>query len=366
MLNGTHKKKLRKLLEDLVNIRSDKKNTAMAAFLKKALGENGWKNIKDSGGNVWGRIGSGKIKLLYDIHSDTITARNTGWNTDPFRAEFKDGHLYGRGAVDDKGPLAAAIFSGNFLKNLAGCCVYLLASDREEIDEGYGCRTFLRQEKIKPDFVIISEPSDLRLIFGQRGRVEITLTAPGVPAHGSMPEKGKNAILLMNTALASLAKLRFKKIHPFTATTVTPTVIKSEGEGNNVLPLSCSVLLDIRLNHKESVASLIKILKKNIPREIDIKAKNFCPAWLLKNKSFSLAARKTFAEAYGKAPTPAYWKFCTNGSEYASNGIPVIGFGPGKPELCHKKNENIKLADVEQAVDFFKVLPRQITGFVKC
>ncbi len=125
MLNGSHKKKLLKLLEDLVNIRSDKKNPAMTAFLKKALRENGWKNIKESGGNVWGKLGSGKIKLLYDIHSDTITARNTLWNTDPFKAEFKNGYLYGRGAVDDKGPLAAAIFSGTFLtllKNTSFVC----------------------------------------------------------------------------------------------------------------------------------------------------------------------------------------------------------------------------------------------------
>ncbi len=366
MLNGSHKKKLLKLLEDLVNIRSDKKNPAMTAFLKKALRENGWKNIKESGGNVWGKLGSGKIKLLYDIHSDTITARNTLWNTDPFKAEFKNGYLYGRGAVDDKGPLAAAIFSGNFIPDSKNYSVYLLASDREEIDEGYGCRTFLRKEKKKPDFVLISEPSDLRFIFGQRGRVEITLTARGIPAHGSMPEKGKNAIFLMNEALSSLAKLRFRSVPPFTATTVTPTVIKSDGEGRNVLPLSCSVLLDIRINHKESVSSLIRILKKKLPRGIEIKAGGFCPAWLLKNKNYALAAKKTFAEAYGKTTTPAYWKFCTNGSSYAAKGIPVIGFGPGKPELCHKKNENIKLADVEKAVEFFKILPQHVADSAKC
>ena len=366
MLNISHKKKLRKLLRDLVNTRSDKKNPAMTAFLKKALAENGWKNIKESGGNVWGKIGSGKIKLLYDIHSDTIPARNTGWNTEPFKAKFRNGYLYGRGAVDDKGPLAAAIFSGNFIRDSKNYSVYLLASDREEIDEGYGCRVFLRKEKETPDFVLISEPSDLRLIFGQRGRIEITLTARGIPAHGSMPEKGKNAIFIMNEALSALPKLKFKKIPPFTATTVTPTVIKSDGEGKNVLPLSCKVVLDIRMNHKESVGSLIKLLKKNLPRGIEIKAGKFCPAWLLQNENFALSAKTTFAEAYRKTAVPAYWKFCTNGSSYASKGIPVIGFGPGKPEMCHKKNENIKLADVEKAVDFFKLLPAKTSETVKC
>jgi len=365
MLNNSHKKNLRKLLKDLVNIRSDKKNPAMTAFLKKSLKQNGWKNIKESGGNVWGRIGSGKTKLLYDIHSDTITAKNIGWGTEPFKAQFKKGYLYGRGAVDDKGPLAGAIFSGNFIKDSKDYSVYLLASDREEIDEGYGCRTFIRKEKKKPDFVLISEPSDLRLVFGQRGRIEITLTAGGIPAHASMPEKGKNAIFLMNKTLSALAKLKFRKVPPFTPTTITPTIIKSSGEGKNVLPLSCSVLLDIRMSHKESIRSLVGMLKKNLPRGIHIKTGKFCPAWLLKNKNLAIASKKTFAEAFSKPPVPAYWKFCTNGSSYASMDIPVIGFGPGKPEMCHKKNENIKLADVEKSVDFFKLFPHYAANFSK-
>lgn len=353
-------KNLRKLVENLVNIRSDKKNPAMTAFLKKALRENGWKNIREHGGNVWGSIGTGKTKILYDIHSDTIPARKAGWRGDPFTARFQNGRLYGRGSVDDKGPLGAAIFSGNFIKNSKDYRVYLLASDREETDEGYGCRVFLRKEKVKPDFVLISEPSDMKLIFGQRGRIEITLTARGIPAHGSMPEKGKNAISMLNGALNSLSKLKFGSVPPFTATTVTPTVIKSEGEGKNVLPLSCSVLLDIRINHKESVGSLIKILKKNLPREIKIEAGKFCPAWLLKDHNYAVAAKKTFTQAYGKTAAPAYWKFCTNGSSYASKGIPVIGFGPGKPQLCHKKNENIKMSDIERSVEFFRMLPSHI------
>jgi len=355
-------KDLRKMTENLINIRSDKKNPSMAAYLKKALRQNGWKNITGHGGNVWGSIGSGKIKILYDIHSDTITARRDGWLSDPFTAATRGGRLYGRGSVDDKGPLAAAIFSGNFIEDSKDYKVYLLASDREETDEGYGCRMFLKKEKFKPDFVLISEPSDMKLIFGQRGRIEVTLTARGIPAHGSMPEKGKNAISMMNSALSSLSKLTFRQVPPFTATSIAPTVIKSEGEGKNVLPLNCRLLLDIRINHRESVASIIKALKKQLPRGIEIKAGKFCPAWLLQNKTYAQAAKKTFRQAYGKTAAPSYWKFCTNGSSYASKGIPVIGFGPGKPQLCHKKNENIKISDIEKSVIFFRLLPSHIAG----
>jgi acetylornithine deacetylase/succinyl-diaminopimelate desuccinylase-like protein len=256
--------------------------------------------------------------------------------------------------------LAAAIFSGNFIRDSKDYKVYLLAADKEETNEGYGCRVFLKTEKVKPDFVLISEPSDLQLVFGQRGRIEITLTARGTPAHGSMPEKGKNAILMLNEAISAIGKIKFRALPPFTATTIAPTVIKSEGEGKNVLPLSCSVLLDIRMNHRESAESIIQILRRTLPEGIDIKTGNFCPAWLLQNADYARAAKKTFAQAYGKNARPAYWKFCTNGSSYASRGIPVIGFGPGKPELCHKKNEHIKTADIEKAVNFFRLLPSRI------
>jgi len=355
---------LEKLLAELISIKTYRRNPEIVNFLKKALKDNGWKNVRESGGNVWGSIGSGGIKIVYDIHSDTIRAGSPAWKTDPFKAVVKSGRIYGRGAVDDKGPLAAAIFAGNFIKPAAGYKVYLLASDREEIDEGYGCRIFIAKEKIKPDYAVISEPSGLKLAVGQRGRTEFYLNAAGIPAHGSTPEKGKNAVYIINEAVNKIKKIKFKRVPPFSNTIVTPTVLSSQGDGINALPSSCGLYLDVRINHKDRAEDIRKKILKTIPPGISVKTGRVCKAWLLKDRVLLKASRQAYKKVFGSAPEPYYWGFCTNGSEYIKYGIPVVGFGPGDPGMAHRDNEMIKFSDVEKAVGFFAVLPEHI-GSVK-
>jgi len=348
---------LKKLLAELISIKTSYSNPEIVRFLKKALKANGWKNIKAAGGNVWGSIGTGKIKIVYDIHSDTIRAGNKAWKTDPFKAVIKGERIYGRGAVDDKGPLASAIFAGNFIKSAAGCKIYLLASDREEVDEGYGCRVFIKKEKVKPDYAVVAEPSGLKLAIGQRGRAEFNLIAAGIPAHGSTPEKGKNAVYVISDAVNKIKKIKFKRVPPFSNTIVTPTVLNSQGDGINALPALCGLYLDVRINHKDRVPDIRKKILKIIPRGISVKTGRVCRAWLLKNRSLVKASREAYKKVFGFAPVPYYWGFCTNGSEYVERGIPVVGFGPGAPDMAHRDNEMIKFSEVEKAVKFFTALP---------
>lgn len=363
--NVSCRNRLRKLLAELISIKTYYKNPEIVSFLKKALKNNGWKNIKESGGNVWGRIGRGKTVVIYDVHSDTIRADERLWQFAPFKATFRKGFIYGRGAADDKGPLAAAIYSGNFIRGSAGYTVYLLVSTKEETDEGWGFRFFRREEKVKPDFAVISEPSGLKLALGQRGRVEVIFDIPGVPAHASMPEKGKNALDLMSASLREVKKIKFRKIKPFSLTTITPTVVSTTGDGKNVLPNRCRVFFDVRINHRDTVQSIVKKISDVTRRRgIKIKTGKFCPAWVLKNKVLLTASRAAYRQVFGTFPKPFYWKFCTNGSEYAASGIPVIGFGPGDPAMAHKRDEKIKFSDVEKAVGFFAALPEYI-GSVK-
>ena len=329
----------------------------MASFLRKALKENGWRNIRSASGNAWGSIGNGPKAVVYDIHSDTVKAESPAWKTDPFKAVFKKGRIYGRGAVDDKGPLASAIFAGNFIKAPQGYKIYLLASDREETDEGYGFRVFLEEEKRKPAFAVVSEPSGLKLALGQRGRTEFTLVAEGIPAHGSTPEKGKNAVYMISEAAEKIKKIRFRRIRPFANTIVTPTVLGTRGDGVNALPSACSLYLDVRINHKDKVPVVRKAISRAVGREIKIETGRTCSAWLLKDRKLLAASRAAYGKVFGSDPKPYYWGFCTNGSEYAECGIPVIGFGPGDPGMAHMDNEMINFADVEKAAEFFAALP---------
>jgi len=351
------KEKLLKLFVDLVRIKSFDRSKEMSSYLQSALKENGWHNVRESGGNVWGSIGRGSKKVLYDIHSDTVLAAGS-WKSDPFKAVIKNGRIYGRGTVDDKGSLSSAIFAGNFIKDSPDYKIYLLACDREEIDEGYGLRVFIEKEKTKPDYAVIAEPSGLKLAVGQRGRTEFALNAAGIPAHGSMPDEGKNAVYIISEAVDKIKKIKFKRVKPFSNTIVTPTALSSQGDGKNVLPNSCSLLLDVRINHKDKVSDIRKIISKTIPPGISIKTGLVCRAWLLKDRALLASSKKAYKKVFGFEPEPYYWGFCTNGSEYAERGIPVVGFGPGNPAMAHKDNEMVKFSEVQKAVEFFAAFPQ--------
>ncbi|MCD6412715.1 MAG: M20/M25/M40 family metallo-hydrolase [Elusimicrobia bacterium] len=352
------RKEILALLKKLVEIRTDRKNAEIVPFLRRSLRENGWKNIKSARGSVWGKIGSGKRILVYDIHSDTVKADSSQWKYPPFKATIREGFLYARGAVDDKGPLASAIFSGNFIKAKPGIAVYLLAAAAEEKDEGFGFRTFLKYEKVRPNFALVSEPSSLNLAVGQRGRFEMLVSFRGIPAHGSMPEKGRNAIYSAADLLMKSRKLKFKKRPPFPPASATPTIVKTSGDGKNVLPNSCEILFDVRISPRDDPECVKnKILGKMSPT-VQAKVGKFCPAWVLpRESSFRRMCEKAYKNAFGKFPRPYYWKFCTNASEYAKMKIPVAGFGPGAPEEAHRRNEKISLVEVEKAVAYFAALP---------
>ncbi len=362
-MRRSDRKKVAELLKGLVRIRSDGRETSIVPFLKKALRENGWDCVKTAEGSVWGRIGSGKKILLYDIHSDTVKADERMWKNPPFGATVKGGFLYGRGAVDDKGPLASAIFSGNFIRKRRGISVYLLAAAAEERAEGFGFRTFLKYEKKKPDFALISEPSSLNLAVGQRGRFELTVSLPGIPAHGSMPERGKNAIYAAAEFLEKVKKIKFAANPPFPPVSVAPTIVKTSGDGRNVLPNSCEILFDVRISHKDNPEALKRKIMKFAPLTSSSKIAKFCSAWLLSAKDpFRGMCEEAYLKVFGRRPKPYHWKFCTNASEYVRHGIPVAGFGPGAPEEAHKKDEKISLKEVEKAVGFFAALPECVAG----
>jgi len=353
-------KKLKKLLFNLISLKTYTKNPEAVSFLKKALKENGWKNIKEFKGNVWGEIGSGKTKIIYDAHYDTIRAIPHRWEHHPFKPVIKNGFIYGRGSVDDKGILASMIYSGNFIKG-ENCKIYMLASANEESDEGFGLRMFFKKEKIKPDYALIGEPSNLNFVSGQRGRIEVILESAGIPAHASNPQKGKNPIYEILKSIEKIKNIKFKKVSPFPPSSIEPTVIKTVGDGVNAIPEKCVAVFDMRINHVEDIHLIKNLIEKNVPRGIKIKFRKYEPAWMLsKNDIFYNIGVNAYKKAFGKYPRPYYWRFCTNGSEYAKNNIRVAGFGPGDPDMAHRINERIKFEDMLKAVSFYAALPQFI------
>ena len=185
----------------------------VVAELSRFFREKGFDDIfVDAYGSVTGII-NGKRPgptIVFDGHIDTVPVPDpSAWQHEPYGAERVDGRIYGRGASDMKGAVAAmacaaAGFAGATKRDFGGrLCVAGVV--HEECFEGVAAS--LISERLKPDYVIIGEASECNLKIGQRGRAEITVETFGVPAHSANPEKGVNAVLLMMEAARSFARI---------------------------------------------------------------------------------------------------------------------------------------------------------------
>ncbi|MCP5103658.1 MAG: M20/M25/M40 family metallo-hydrolase, partial [bacterium] len=168
------------------------------AELKRQMEDAGFDEVRiDPLGNVIGRIGSGSKILAIDAHMDTVDVGNLeNWDFDPFSGEIKDGFVYGRGTVDQEGGAAAFVTAGKILKESnfdKDLTIYFVGSVMEEDCDGLCWKYIVEEDKIKPDVVISTEPTNLNIYRGHRGRMEIAVSFKGVSAHGSAPERGKNA-----------------------------------------------------------------------------------------------------------------------------------------------------------------------------
>ena len=189
-----------KFTQELVKIRSysDEEGEMVEAVLNK-MKELGYDEaFVDSTGNVVGKIGTGEKIIMFDSHLDTVQVPNPeDWTVPPFEAKIVDNKLYGRGSVDMKSGLAASVYAAAIAKEcdlLQGKTIYVTGSVCEEFCDGVNIKMFFEEYNLKPDYVVICEPSDNIITLGHKGKAQILITTHGVSAHGSAPEKGINAV----------------------------------------------------------------------------------------------------------------------------------------------------------------------------
>ncbi|MCY6483042.1 YgeY family selenium metabolism-linked hydrolase [Clostridium aestuarii] len=367
-----------KFAQDIVRIKSytgEEKEIAM--FVKDKMIELGYDDvIVDKLGNVIGVIGNGETKILYDSHIDTVEVNDAKeWSVDPFGGEIIDGKIYGRGATDMKAGVAANVYAGYAIKKLGldkGKTIYVSTSVMEEDYEGKAIEHFSEEYNMKPDYVIICEPSSLKLALGHKGRAVFRVDMPGVAAHGSAPEKGVNAIYKMKTVIDRVEELG-KKFMAMEGEkgALALTKIESEAVSINAIPDKCSAYLDRRLVKGEDEAFIEKEMEillagtdatwetydkigKSWTGE-ELILHSFLPCWEIdKESKLAKASVEAFQELNEKKPTMFKWDFCTNGVGSAGKmGIPTIGFGPGDPKLAHTRDENCPISDIIKACEFY-------------
>jgi putative selenium metabolism hydrolase len=330
-------------------------------------------------GNVIGIVGDGPTGILFDSHMDTVDVNQPeDWHYDPFGGEIIDGKLYGRGSVDMKGSLAAAVFAGHIIKRIGlqeGKTIYITASVMEEDYDGETVYAMCRQWERLPDYAVICEPSGLDLALGHKGRALLKVTTRGVSAHGSAPEKGINAVYKMRPLLQRVEALNNEMMGQRNETgSIAVTKISSRAESLNAIPAHCEVYLDRRLVSGEDTACIsaeMDSLLQGIDADWEVYDKHgvsytgvpvvlhsFLPSWEISTDHvLTLACLKSFKLAFDRDPGLMKWDFCTNGVATAGRlNIPTIGFGPGDSKKAHTVDEFCETSQIMAAANFYALL----------
>ncbi len=369
-------------LSELVKISSlSTREKDVAEELKRQMLEAGFDEVRIDGlGNVIGRIGNGSKILVFDGHIDTVDVGNiANWNFDPFSGEIKDGFVHGRGSADQKGGPAAFVTAGRILKDLAfnrDLTIYFTGTVMEEDCDGLCWKYIVEEEKIIPDFVVITEPTNLNIYRGHRGRMEIEVTFRGISSHGSAPERGKNAIYMASRACLEIEKLNERlKTHDFLGKgSVTISEFVSGSPSLCAVADYAKIHLDRRLTWgetKESAVAEIREILQGMDAEIQVLQyeetaytglrygmEKYYPTWIAgEDEPLVIKAQEAFTGLFGKKPLTDKWTFSTNG--VTINGyykIPCIGFGPGNEVLAHAPNEKVPVSDLVAASAFYAAM----------
>lgn len=366
-------------LSRLVKIKSLSSNEKEVQLeLKRQMDEAGFDEVFTDGfGNVIGRIGSGKRIFAIDGHLDTVDLGAKGnWSFDPLGGEIRDGFVHGRGSVDQKGGVASFVTAGRILKELgfaSDVTVYFTGSVMEEDCEGLSWKYIVEEDGIRPDIVIITEPTNLNIYRGHRGRMEMQVHLYGRSSHGSAPERGLNAIYMASRIALETEKLneRLARDEFLGKGSITVTQVITQSPSLCAVPDYARLHLDRRLTTgetKESAVAEIKEIIKGMNARVEILAypvktytgiefeiNQYFPTWQLSEEDEVVQKGiKIFSDLFGRKPGVDKWDFSTNGIMTCGiYGIPTIGFGPGDEALAHAPDEKVPINDLVSATAFY-------------
>lgn len=348
----------------------------------RALGFDGF--WRDEVGNAVGVVMGAEPgpTLLLDGHCDTVgIAPGVSWAHEPFGGAIEDGFVYGRGAADMKGALAAMIHAAGKVDRaqLRGRVV-ITATVLEENLEGAALKAVM--DAVQPDFVVIGEATELRLNRGGRGRAEIHLETIGRPAHSSTPHLGRNAVLDMLPVIRAIAELPLPDDAFLGPGILALTdIISDPYPAYSVIPSRCRVTYDRRLLAGETEAEVLGAIT-GLPglEGVDLRAAiaqgehrtytgamlcgpKFLPAWLFDAAHPFVQTALHGLRAAGLDPQFGAYRFCTNAAYSAGTaGIPTVGFGPGREQDAHVIDERLALDELLAAERGYRGIIAAVLG----
>ncbi|MEE4292794.1 MAG: YgeY family selenium metabolism-linked hydrolase [Xanthomonadales bacterium] len=341
----------------------------------------------DAMGNLIGRIGDGPRAIALDGHVDVVDVGDRSqWDRDPYSGDVEDGILYGRGASDQKGGVASAVYAAALLKRLGipkDVTLYVTATVQEEDCDGLCWQYIVNEVGLKPELVISTEPTSLGIYRGQRGRMEMEVSTGGVSCHGSAPERGDNAIYKMAGIIADIEQLneQLQPVEPLGKGSVTISEIRSVSPSLCAVADGCTIHLDRRLTvgeteqtavaEIESLASVraagatVRLLEYAVPSHTGLvyPTRKYYPSWQMPRDDPAMTcAEAVFRDTFGEEPGTGFWTFSTNGVATAGlHGIPTFGFGPGHEHFAHAPNEQTEVEHLVRATAFYAAFVQQFS-----
>jgi len=372
-----------RFLRDLIAIPAESAQEGpVIQRIRREMETAGFEEIRiDPMGNILGRIGSGRRVIMMDSHTDTVGVGDPReWAWDPYRGKVEDGYIYGRGACDQRAGMASMVYAGKIIQQLGllgDYTLWVVGSVQEEDCDGLAWLYILKEDGIRPDCVVITEPSGLQIYRGHRGRMEIEVHLRGRSCHASAPERGDNPIYKMSRLVAEVEALntRLGGDAFLGKGTIAVTEIRSLSPSLCAVPGACSIHLDRRLaagETKESavaeVAALagakgaeIEILTYDTPSYTGLRyaMEKYYPTWLLaESHPLARAGAAAYESLWHKVPEMGRWTFSTNGvATMGLMGVPTIGFGPGEEDVAHSAGERVPIRHLVEAAQFYAAFP---------
>ena len=376
----------------------------------------------DPMGNVLGYMGTGKTLIAFDAHIDTVGIGNiSNWKFDPYDGFETETEIGGRGTSDQMGGIVSAVYGAKIMKDLGllsdKYTVLVTGTVQEEDCDGLCWQYIINEDKVRPEFVVSTEPTDGGIYRGQRGRMEIRVDVKGVSCHGSAPERGDNAIYKMadilqdvralnendaeeGTEIKGLVKMLDQKFNPeweeanfLGRGTITASEIFYTSPSRCAVADSCAVSLDRRMTAGETWESCLDEIRalpsvKKYGEDVKVSMYEYSrpswtelvypiecyfPTWVIpKDHKVTKALEEAYIGLYGEErvgceeteamrkarPLTDKWTLSTNGvSIMGRNGIPCIGFGPGAEAQAHAPNEKTWKIDLVRCAAVYAALP---------
>ena len=316
--------------------------------------------------------GKGRPWVLLYAHMDTVSA--DGMSVDPFGGEVREGRLYGRGSLDDKGSIASALHAlkeYSAQKELPNNAGLLLVVDEEVSHAGAGAfvRDHLPPLGYKPVGIVVCEPTDFTPFVAHNGLMHWTILVKGLAAHASVPEKGRSAISMMAKVVSALEReyiSGIKASDPLCGRARCSINRIEGGTSPNIIPDTCRITLDRRVSPGEKTEEILPAVEKvleglrkgNPGYGIVQETPRSHPALDYDAKDPFIAGVLGALKGMGMSAEPRGAPFGTDAGIFAKAGLSCVVLGPGDVAKAHQADEYIEVDAVLKGVDVLRGLLR--------